>query len=120
MGAGIYLSTQYIADHYLTSGSESKQCQVHGVAHQAIIKSGDVTPEHTSAKLCDTLTITNKDTTIRIIAFGKHDHHQAYDNITEKVLGKDQSLTITLNRSGSYIFHDHDQETVAGSFTVDD
>ena len=82
------------------------------------IKDDKVLPEITNGKLCDTMTITNLDDKDREIAFGEHDKHTEYDGVEEKELSKDQSLTITFNKVGSYIFHDHNQDEVQGSFVV--
>jgi plastocyanin len=86
--------------------------------HQATIQNNQVTPAHTTAPLCDTLTITNADDTVRIVAFGPHENHVPYDGVTEKVLGKGQSLAVTLIQAGDYRFHDHIHDEVQGTFTV--
>lgn len=86
--------------------------------HNATIENGTIQPKNTKAALCDTLTITNKDNKTRKIAFGKHNRHQAYDGVAEKILEKGQSFTITLNEAGSFMFHDHFEDAVAGYFTV--
>ena len=94
------------------------ECQDKGTAHVVIIQNNSANPQHTSATLCDTLTITNSDNRERLIAFGPHDDHQPYDGITEKVLDKGQDLTITLNQAGTYHFHDHIGDVAQGDFTV--
>lgn len=86
--------------------------------HTVMIMDNKVTPDAITAKLCDRLTIENMDSKAREIGFGAHDHHTPYDGVAEKVLNKDQSLTVTLNKAGEFHFHDHLQEEVAGSFTV--
>jgi plastocyanin len=86
--------------------------------HTVMIMDSKVTPDAISAHLCDRLTIENMDSVAREIGFGQHDHHTAYDGISEKVLNKDQSLTITLNKVGEYHFHDHLHDEVEGHFTV--
>jgi len=83
-----------------------------------VIQNDKATSWHTYAPLCDTMTIKNADPEIRLIAFGPHEHHTPYDGITEKVLGPNQSLTITLNAAGMYHFHDHIHDEVTGEFTV--
>lgn len=70
------------------------------------------------ARLCDRLTFMNKDNLTREIAFGTHDDHVPYDNVTEKFLNKNQSFTITLNKVGTYHWHDHLHDEVQGYFTV--
>jgi len=86
----------------------------------AVIKSDQVSPKHTDARLCDKLTITNLDNEQRIIAFGQHEKHTAYDGVEERVLDKGQSLTVELNKTGTYKFHDHEHDEVQGTFTVTD
>jgi plastocyanin len=71
------------------------------------------------AKLCDKLTIVNADDTLRLMAFGVHDHHQAYDGIEEKALKKDAQLSVTLDQTGTFTFHDHLHDGVEGTFTVE-
>lgn len=93
-------------------------CKVQGAHHVATIQDGIVMPEHTQAKLCDTLTITNSDNTGRLMAFGVHEDHVQYDGVTEQMLHQGDSFTVTLNRSGTYTFHDHLHDEVIGDFTV--
>jgi plastocyanin len=88
-------------------------------SYSVMIMNGKVEPSGTvQAKLCDTLTITNMDSIGREIAFGPHEDHVPYDGIAEKVLNKDQSLTITLNKAGTYHWHDHEHDEVEGYFKV--
>jgi len=96
------------------------RCQVgqHSV-HYVVFENNKVTPEHTAAKLCDTLTITNKDPRLRLAAFGPHEHHISYDGVSEKVLNQGQNLTVTLIKAGNFTFHDHINDALRGSFTVD-
>lgn len=97
----------------------SEQCKGKSVTkHQANIENDQVSPKNTEGKLCDTLTITNLDKQTRDIAFGKHDEHIEYDGVIEEPVAPGKSLTVTLNKTGSYLFHDHDDETVGGTFTV--
>jgi hypothetical protein len=89
-------------------------------AHIVTIEDEKVTPEHTSAKLCDTLIIVNKDAKDRLMAFGQHDHHVSYDGTSEKFLRQGQSFTVTLITPGDYKFHDHEDDDVGGTFSVQD
>lgn len=88
------------------------------VARKVVIQDGKVSEDHINGRLCDTLSITNEDTASREIAFGLHDHHEPYDGVTERVLGKGESFTITLNQAGSFRWHDHIHDEVQGFFTV--
>jgi plastocyanin len=93
-------------------------CTTKGIAHAVTIESNVVSPQHTDAALCDTLTIVSMDNRIRLIAFGTHDDHQPYDGVSEKTLEKNQSFTVTLDQAGTFTFHDHLEESVEGTFTV--
>jgi hypothetical protein len=86
--------------------------------HTVNIQNDQIIPATTVANKCDTLVITNRDSVERIIAFGPHENHISYDGVSEQLLAKDKSMTITLIKTGTYSFHDHDQETVSGTFTV--
>ncbi len=104
-----------------TSSNATASCDSHNHAahgYSIMIMDGNVEPNMVAAKLCDMLTITNMDSKAREIGFGDHDHHTPYDGISEKVLNRDQSLTVTLHQPGTFHFHDHLEEAVAGSFVV--
>lgn len=89
-----------------------------GVTHQVVIQNSQVQPQRTYGKLCDKMTITNRDNIQRLIAFGPHEHHTPYDGVTERLLSQNQSLTVTLNQAGNFRFHDHIHDVVQGYFTV--
>lgn len=90
------------------------------VTHRVVVENNKVMPEHTVAKLCDTLIITNKDANERLMAFGQHDKHMSYNGVSEKFLRHNQSLEVVLITSGDYLFHDHEDEAVGGTFSVKD
>lgn len=83
-----------------------------------VIKGAEVSPDTIHGKRCDLLTIVNKDDLAREVAFGPHEDHVPYDGVAERVLNQDQSLTITLNQTGSFRWHDHLHDTVQGYFIV--
>jgi plastocyanin len=119
LSLGVVFVTVKLSDRYLSNeASHENDCSNRGVSHTVTIQDKIMKPKHTDAKLCDTLTIVNKDNELRLVAFGVHDHPVAYDNVSEKPLKKDQSFTITLDKTGTYIFHDHLDEDVEGDFTV--
>jgi hypothetical protein len=93
-------------------------CTAPGATYNVTIRHDKLSQTAISGRLCDRLTITNQDDRLRLIAFGIHTHHQAYDGVTEKLLQRGQSLTITFDRPGEYTFHDHLQDSVIGYFTV--
>jgi hypothetical protein len=100
-------------------GNERARCQkgIHA-AHKVVIQNGQVAPAQTDARKCDTLTIVNLDEQNRLLAFGRHEAHISYDGISEKNVSRGQNLTVTLIRTGDYLFHDHLDDSVHGTFTV--
>ena len=94
------------------------KCQGKHAAHTATIQNDKVRPVHTAAKRCDTLTIMNLDDQDRIVAFGQHEHHTAYDGVSERYLNQNGKFNVTLVQPGNFRFHDHDDDTVQGTFTV--
>lgn len=121
LGVSTVIGVTLLANMYLMRKAvapDSITCTRQGEAHLVAISDDVPSPVSTTAKLCDTLTILNKDTKIRLMAFGSHGDHQPYDGITEQVLAENQSFTIVLNRPGTYLFHDHNDVTVSGTFTV--
>ncbi len=93
-------------------------CTGSHAVHKFVIQNDKMVPAHTKAARCDTLIITNMDDRPRIIAFGKHDKHVAYDGVTERYLSPEGEFDVTLIQPGTFLFHDHNQEEVAGTFTV--
>lgn len=109
----------YVANLASNKNAQSSQrCQGHQTNHVVTIKNDKVSPLHTTAPRCDTLTITNLDNETRLMAFGKHEDHQSYDGVGEKLLNQGQSLQITLVKTGNFKFHDHTHDEVQGTFTV--
>lgn len=87
--------------------------------HIVNIQHDKIVPEHTVARRCDTLLITNIDDKPRVIAFGPHDRHITYDGVSERYLSEQGGrFTITLVQPGTFLFHDHEQPDVQGTFTV--
>jgi len=105
------LKQEIMTDRACTS---FKQATTYTIA----IYDGVASPASVSAQQCDILTITNQDPTPRLIAFGPHDSHIIYDGVTEKELTLNQSLTITLVQTGSFLVHDHAHEVVKANFVV--
>ena len=105
-----YLDNQYASLH--------AGCRPNQAVHEIVIKNNIAAPDHVSANRCEVLKITNLDTAGRLMAFGVHDHHTAYDGISEKALSKGQSFTVTLIQKGNFLVHDHDDEEVGSTFEV--
>lgn len=115
---GIGVGASLVANSYLSS--QKTDCTTKGIEHVVRIKDNHVVPEHTDGKRCDTLKIINEDNTQRLIAFGRHDRHVAYDGVAERYVSQNQSVEVTLISVGDYLFHDHDDDEVFGTFSVSD
>ena len=116
---GIVWLTTWTTSGLLTSHKEASNfCAGYLTTYTVTIKDDTVTPEHIQAARCDRLTIVNRDDKRREIAFGIHDRHVAYDGVLQRLLRKNESLTVDLVQSGDYHFHDHFQDEVEGTFTV--
>jgi hypothetical protein len=104
-------------------GSEQHQsaadCATTGNEYIVTIQNSKLSIDNIHAHRCDKLTIVNADPTIRLMAFGVHDHHQAYDGTTEQALAQGKSLSVTLVQTGTFTFHDHLHDEVGGTFTVE-
>jgi len=119
IGALTFGASRYLSRSHATTSQHSPiTCHGAHAAHTVIIQGNKLSPVTIQAHLCDQLTITNNDDRLREMAFGQHEHHTPYNGVTEKVLNQGGSLTVTLDQTGSYTFHDHLQDEVAGSFTV--
>jgi len=122
--AALTVATVFLAVHVASQQTHStaqtnQACKgAKGVTHIVTIKKSVVSPSHTTALLCDRLAITNLDDTARLMAFGVHEKHQAYDGVIEKALTKGQSASVTLVQAGNFKFHDHVHDEVQGTFTV--
>lgn len=120
-GGIIILGTTLAANHYLSArDSTAQQANCKGIhtTHQVSISRGEAVPKHTYAILCDTLTISNRDDRSYLVAFGEHGEHDTYDGVTERALSKNESLSVELIQTGTFVFHDHLQDKVHGDFTV--
>lgn len=116
----IVFSSRAIASWYLAriGSGGSLTCSRPGASHFVFIRNGNAQPAVTTGVLCDTLTIINQDPKLRLIAFGPHDRHIAYDGVTEQDLAENQSMSVTLDKVGTYTFHDHIDDSSVGTFTV--
>lgn len=93
-------------------------CSGKHAVHEVVIQNNKAVPAHTDGKRCDTLVITNLDDQDRVIAFGPHEHHVAYDGISERYLNQGGTFRVTLVQPGNFRFHDHIDDVVQGTFTV--
>jgi plastocyanin len=86
--------------------------------HIVTISGGKLSSYALDTKLCDTLTIVNSDDQLRLMAFGVHEKHQTYSGVTEETLKPGERMTVTLEKAGTFTFHDHLHDEVKGTFTV--
>ena len=116
IGGTIVLSNKYLNSKPRTDVSAA--CTGTHAKHVMTAQDGKLTPSHIAASRCDTLTITNADDQKRLMAFGVHNHHTAYDGMSERYLHKGESFTVTLDKTGTFTVHDHYQDETEGTFTV--
>jgi hypothetical protein len=107
-----------VANFYLSKPTVVSECKTAGKNHSVTIQNDTFSEKQINAVKCDTLTITNTDDKVRLIAFGEDTQHEPYDGVSEKQLQKDDSFTIALNRTGTYEVHDHLQDETQAFFTV--
>jgi len=110
---GIVFALMLTSHHAVSDG-----CATYGPTHRVTIHNNKVSAQDVTGKRCDRLIITNDDAITREIAFGAHDDHVPYDGVTERALNKTQSLTVTLDKTGRYHWHDHLHDEVQGYFSV--
>lgn len=113
------LSINYLKAHQDSNEPVYYSCNSYGQTYFIYFKDNQVQPKKVEAKPCDLITFINQDK-FRLIAFGRHDKHAEYNGIYEQPMATGDSFTITLDKSGEYVFHDHYQEYIGGSFSVID
>lgn len=116
IGLTIVLSNKFL--HQEKSADAPAQCQTVGKTHSVVIKDGTVQPTNIDARLCDQLSIRNLDAQTRLIGFGDHAQHVAYNGVAERALMQGQTLSLVLNQPGTYHFHDHYQSSLEVNFVV--
>lgn len=114
----VYLTTWATSGLLESHKDASALCVGSARRYVVTIQNDTVTPARTQASRCDKLMIVNRDSKTREIAFGVHDRHVAYGGVFERVLRKGESFTFELKQTGEYLFHDHFQDEVAGTFIV--
>lgn len=103
---------------YQVEGQKTGACQGVKANHVVTVSGGVISPVHTNAKLCDTLTFINEDSASRKINFGTYVQPVTYAGETGLDLRKGRGETITLNQEGAYQFYDRLNSGMSGSFTV--
>lgn len=115
----VILASQYAGKQLDKTTTTVEHCaNVTAANHVITIQDDKAMPAHITARQCDKLTVVNRDSIEREMAFGIHAAHTPYDGISEQSLNKDQSFTVNLLQSGSFRVHDHEHDEVQATFTV--
>jgi cytochrome o ubiquinol oxidase operon protein cyoD len=89
-----------------------------GVDHKIVLKKDAVSPHHTDAHLCDTISITTEGDATRAVMFGTHEQLETYAGETGETVRSGHSKQFVLTEAGLFQFHDHAQPEISGDFTV--
>jgi cytochrome o ubiquinol oxidase operon protein cyoD len=103
---------------YQVGGTKTGACEEIHAHHEVTITHGRVSPSHTEARLCDTLTFINQDDAVHDIGFGSQAQPQVYAGQDKLTVYKGHPKTITLSEAGTYEFHDNLHAETTGDFTV--
>lgn len=99
-------------------GRSTGACQGTNANHMVMIKSSQVSPQHTDAHRCDMLVFMSDDRASHTFAFGSPENPVSYGGIFEVAITGAQSKAITLNQTGDFSFFDQSNHNAIGSFTV--
>ena len=94
-------------------GKKTGACDTLGTNHQIIFKDGKVSPEHTVASKCDTLTFISEDGIVRNVTLT-----DVYAGQASLPVSKGHNETITLSETGTYRFRGGTGSSASGDFTV--
>ncbi len=75
-------------------------------------------PRKVRAEMCDRLTFINRSTSARMIAFGVHEKHISYPGYDEQQLPSNQTYSMVLVAPGTYVYHDHFNESERGQIHI--
>lgn len=109
-----------LPDNSLSASEETAAESVitHEISHAISIGSEAFLPTTLTARVGETLALTNTDTVPHQVAFGNHNHHTLYPGYTEQELAPGATLEIALTTPGDYFFHDHLNDEVKGEITI--
>src|SRR5687767_10120679 len=89
-----------------------------GVNHKVELKNNTVSPRHIDAQLCDTITLTNLDSTTHEIRFGAPEKRETYAGEDGKTIRPGRNKAFPLTELGAHEFYDPTQSQISGYFTV--
>ncbi len=89
--------------------------------HEVIIKDGMFHPRELTAAVCDRIRFVNRESVPHEPAVGSHPAHTSYPGFdAESPLWENEIFEFTLNRPGTYSFHDHLNESMVGALVIQD
>lgn len=100
------------------SGVPTGACQGNNANHTIVFSGSAVSPRHTEASRCDTLTIVIGDGIARTVDFGTPDTPKSYGGHDSTSVRADRHKIITLNEAGSFSLYDRDNHETTATFTV--
>lgn len=93
-------------------------CANLGQTHVLQITTKGFNPKQLEMKRCDQVQFVAADGHNHELAFGTHNHHLGYPGYTEHLLKSGTGETITLSKTGSYLIHDHLNDTLKALVTI--
>lgn len=99
------------------NGKETGACQGNRDDHVLVIGEG-LDARRIEANRCDTLTIKSGDGVAHELMFGSVDNPTSYGGVHELLIRNDRAKIITLNETGDFSFHDHNDPSIMGFFSV--
>jgi cytochrome o ubiquinol oxidase operon protein cyoD len=99
-------------------GDQIGTCPGVGVNHKIELRNNTASPLHIDAKLCDTITISNRGDATREIRFGTLEERQTYAGEAGETIRPRRNKIFTLTELGTHQFYDPINDEVSGEFTV--
>jgi hypothetical protein len=104
---------------YEISGEQTGTCSGENyTAHKVELKDNKLSIPHVDARLCDTLTIINRDDVEHAMYFGTLNEHATYAGELGMVIRAGRNKQIKLTELGTHRYHDHEKTELVGTFTV--
>jgi len=101
------------------NGKPTGACQGNNANHTVIIKDNQVSTRHISAQLCDTLVLTNNDSSDREFVFNSQGRTVSYGGMYNIPVKGGRYKSITMNEIGIFSFRDSKNPEVTGHFEVE-
>lgn len=99
-------------------GDQVGTCAGVGVNHKIELKSNSASPIHVEAKLCDTITFSNRGDATREIRFGTLEKPEAYAGEAGETIRTRRNTIFTLTELGTHKYYDPINKDLIGDFTV--